>query len=346
LFVFYSYSRLLLLLIVTLCLFAAPVLAQDEELKPVYLTARLFVVRLPHGSVALTDQLFRLRTPVQAEDEKWLSQVEKAYPEALQIALLRTQPLRLFTVPKPGIMSFGNPNSPHVEFHFLVAQGLREDDTINTMAITEVNLYSGPKTLNSVPFSMATNGFEVEPGMTYFFTSDGLKLKNEVYAAYFRERGSAPILAQYNYCLVLALSLETEKQPILTFEGAKADELQSKALKKIEPQWSDEVKKNQLFGKVQVRVEIGAEGKVMRANIWQSTLPEGNLEALAAARQWEFPTSEMAGINAPASALLTFVIAPAPEPKAAQSSDTKSQGQKTTGKPTTARKPPNKRRKQ
>lgn len=350
-FSFHTYSRLLGFLALALSLASPPVLAQDEALVPTYLTARLFVVRVPRGGTTLTDQLFRLRTAAQSDDEKWVSNLKKAYPEAVDAALLRTQQLRQFMIPKPGILMVGDPNYPHIEVQFLLAQGLRADDSINTTAITEVNFYSGPKASHPIPVSMANNGFEVNPGMTYFYTNDGLRLKEDVYTVYFRDRSWAPILQQSDHYLVLALSVDPDKHPAWAFDAAKSAELQQKATKKVAPQWSEDVTKNQFFGQVQVRIEIGADGKVKTANVWQSSIPEGNPQALAAARQWEFPASELAGINSPASALLTFAIAPPPPPKAPEvtppptAPPTGAKPAKPAGAKTTAPKPPVKRRK-
>lgn len=348
------YHRLLFFLLLTFSFTTTAALAQDEERKPTYVTARLFVALVPRGQTNLTDQLFQLRTSAQADDEKWLSNLQKAYPEGKYFALLRTQQLRLFMVPKPGILMVGDPNQPHIEVQFLLAEGLRPDDTINTTAITEVNFYSGPKSSHPVPLSMASNGFEVNDGNTYFYTTDGLKLRNDVYTVYFRDRSYAPVLEQFDHYLILAISVNSEKPPALTFDGAKSAELQKKATKKVEPQWPDDVTKFQFFGKIQVRVDIGADGKVTNANVWESTMPEGNLQALAAARQWEFPPSELAGINPPASALLTFAIAPPPPPKAPEPTatpktpprETKApEPAKPVGKKSAATKSPVKRRK-
>lgn len=347
-FSFHSYPRRLVSLTLLLFLSTSLALAQDDERKPTYVTARLFVAIVPRKQPNLTDQLFRLRTPAPADDEKWLSNFKKAYPEAIHFALLRTQQLRLFMIPKPGILVVGDPNYPHIEAQFLLAEGLRNDDTINTTAITEINFYGGPKSSHPVPLSMANNGFEVENKMTYFYTSDGLKLKPDVYAVYFRERSYAPILDQYDHYVILSLSVEPDKHPGLAFDAAKSSALQQKASKKVDPQWPDDITKNYLFGHVQVRVEIGADGKVAKATVWQSTMPEANLQALAAARQWEFPPSELAGINSPASALLTFTVAPPAPPKAPEQktpSEVKSQSEaKSADKPITVTKPPVKRR--
>lgn len=309
------YRCLLLCLLLALFLPVGSAFAQeDDPLKPHYLTARVFVVLVPRDKDSLTDQVFRLRTAAQTDDEKWVSNIKKAYPEAVHCALLRTQQLRQLMIPKPGILMVGDPNQPHLEVQFLLAQGLRDDDSINMTAITDVNYYAGSKAVQPVPMSMSNHSFEANPEFTYFFTADGLKLKTDMYTVYFRERSYSSVLDQFNHFLVVALSVEPQRHPPLTFDATKSATLQSKAAKKVEPQWPDDVTKFGFFGRVVVKVEIDAEGKVTKANTWESTLPEGNLYAVAAAKQWEFPKSELAGINAPASALLTFIVAPPKAP--------------------------------
>jgi TonB family protein len=303
-----------------LCLLSAfPVWAQDEEKQekmeePTYLTARLFVVRVPHAQAPLTNQVFRLRTAAQTDDEKWHSNIKKAYPAAAEVTLLRTAQFRLFMRPRPGVIVIGDAKRAHIEVQFMTAQGLRDDDTINTTALSEVNFYSGSKNSHPIPLSMASQGFEVEPGLTYFYTADGLRLRPDWYTAFFRDGCAAPDAENFDSYIVVAMSSEVAKHTPFTFDETKSADLQAKATKKADAQWPSAVKKHNLFGKVQVRAEINAEGKVTNANIWSSTLPEGNLAALTAARLWEFPASELAGINAPASALLSFAIAP-PEKK-------------------------------
>jgi hypothetical protein len=303
-----------------LCLFSAfPVWAQNEEKEekmeePTYLTARLFEVRVPHREAPLTNQVFRLRTAAQTDDEKWRSNIKKAYPAATEVALLRTAQFRLFMRPRPGVIVIGDAKRAHMEVQFMTAQGLRDDDTINTTALSEVNFYSGSRNSHPIPLSMASQGFEVEPGLTYFYTADGLRLRSDWYAAFFRDGCASPDAENFDSYIVVAMSSEVAKHVPFTFDETKSADLQAKATKKAEAQWPGTVNKHSLFGKIQVRAEINTEGKVTNASIWSSTLPEGNLAALTAARLWEFPASELAGINASASALLSFAIAP-PEKK-------------------------------
>jgi len=300
-------SALLFGLLPTLSVFAQ----DDDQLEPpVYLTARLFEVRVPSKQDPLTNQVFRVRTAAQTDDEKWLSTIKKAYPLVTEAALLRTAQFRLFRRPRPGIIVIGDSKLAHLEVQFLVAQGLRDDDTINTMALSEINMYAGPKSTHPIPMSMMSHGFEVEAGLTYFYTDDGVRLKSSVYSTYFRDGSPVQAFENSDVYLVLAISCEETKPVPLTFDEAKSAALQAKATKKPDPNWPEVVKKQGMVGKVSVRAEVNAEGKVATAMIWQSSLPEGNQAAREAVKQWEFPPSEFAGINAPASALFTFTIAP------------------------------------
>ncbi len=291
-------------------------MAQDDANleQPTHLTVRLFEVRVPRKEAALTNQVFRLRTAAQTDDEKWLSNIKKAYPAATEVALLRTAQFRLFMRPRPGILVIGDANLPHLEAQFMTAQGLRDDDTINTTALSEMNFYGGPRNSHPIPLSMSSHGFEVEPGMTYFYTTDGIRLRHDWYTQFFRDGCASPSYESFDPYLVLALSSETTRHVPLTFDETKSAALQAKATKKADAQWPEAIKQLGLFGKVQIRAQINAEGKVTNANVWSSTLPEGNPAALTAAQLWEFPPSELAGINAPVSALLTFTVAP-PEKK-------------------------------
>ena len=336
-------------------LFSFPLRAQDDGKleEPTYLTARLFEVRIPRKDVPLTNQVFRLRTAAQTDDEKWLSNIKKAYPTATDVALLRTAQFRLFMRPRPGVIVMGDAKLAHLEAQFMAAQGLRDDDSLNTVGLSEVSFYAGSRSTHPIPLSMANHGFEVEPGMTYFYTADGLRLRHDWYAAFFRDGNSSTNFESFDPYLVLAISSEVAKHVPLTFDETKSAALQAKATKKADPQWPDTVKKQGFFGKVQVRIEISAEGKVTNTNVWSSTLPEGNQAALEAAQQWEFPTTEMAGINVPARALLSFAIAPPPTKKPEEKkleltmpgAEARPAGPATpaTTKPT-AKKPPVKRR--
>ena len=59
--------------------------------------------------------------------------------------------------------------------------------------------------------------------------------------------------------------------------------------------------------------DISPEGKVTKANIAYSTLPEANQEAITAARQWEFPASLFATDQNPITGFLSFNVDKRPD---------------------------------
>ncbi|HYE73023.1 MAG TPA: hypothetical protein VEF04_06825, partial [Blastocatellia bacterium] len=160
-----------------------PVSAQTEEdqFTPIYLTARIFQARAPKsGQFDISDQLFRLKN--QVSDEKWVSQLQKAYPN-FEISLLQTQPLRIFKSPKPGIIYLGKRGGPHIEVQIFGAYGEGEGGKLGTTVITAVE-YHWPNA--KTPMSLAYQGTSADVGMTYFFTNPSLNLKKAQYAEYVR----------------------------------------------------------------------------------------------------------------------------------------------------------------
>lgn len=302
------------------CLSLQAAAQTDEELAtPTYVTARVFQARAPKSrNVDLSDQLFRLRTPANNDDEKWVAQLLKAYPDT-EIALLQTQYLRVFKSPKPAIIFLGKRTAPHIEAQIFAAFGEGDGKKLGTTLIASVEYHrpGAPR-----PMSLVYQGTEVHEGQTYFFTHPSLNLKKADYVEYVRSGGNAQAFEGDDIYLIIALSVESDKPAPLAFDAKASVSLQQAATKKVEPQWPEELKKFGASGKVLVRVEVNAEGKVAQAGIFSSTLPEANAQALAAARQWEFSTSLLAGKPNPASAILTFDYAPAP-PKAESAAPTK-----------------------
>ncbi len=356
-----------LLILLAFCLLGSTFVgAQDDgELpKPDFLTVRLFEARAPQNAT-LSEQLFRMKTASQTDDEKWRANIQKAYPEA-EIQLLQTQHFRAFKSPKPSIVVIGDSDQPHQELHLFTALGFGEGDKIVTMTLAEVNYYLGPKKQSSVPNAVANQSFESTPGMTYFFTREEMKLQPQNYSRLLRGRNYDKSFEAKSYYLIVSISYDTEPQTGTAFEIDKASALQAKAAKKAEPQWPAEIKQKSLGGKVQVKALLSEEGKVASATIWKSTLPEGNQAVLNAVQQWEFPVSELVGMKPPAIALLSFSVPvpptailanlgpPKPEPKntvkdviasETQAAQEKAQIQAAPAKPQTKAPPKKTRRK-
>jgi TonB family protein len=305
-------AALLPLLAAALAAAVAPPLAaqtEEEQFAPTYVTARIFQARAPRSrGLDISDQLFRLRTPGPNDDEKWARQLQKAYPD-FEVALLRTESLRVFKRPKPAVVHLGSPASQHVRVQIFAAFGEGDGTKLGTTLIASVESTSPAA---ARPISLAYQGAEVEAGMTYFFTHRSLNLEKPYYASYVRPGNSPQAFADDDIYLVVALSVEPEQQSPLTFDQKASAPLQQGATKKVAPQWPEALRQSGLKGSVQVRVEVGADGKVTQAGVLNSTLPEANAAALAAARQWEFPASALVGRPTPASAVLTLDFTPPP----------------------------------
>ena len=319
------------LLLIFSCLtfgFTSQALAQglDDPPTVVYLTTRLF---LATGKGEISDQLFRLRTAAQTDDEKFTGNLKKAYP-GYEISLLQTHYLRSFRTPKPAIITLGDPLQKHLELHFLTAYSVGDGTTPGTSLIIDVNQYAGNKASNPIPTSFGNQGFEAEAGMTYFFLKNEMKMNQDTYTNYLRGSNFALSFSASDRYLILAVAVEPDKPVGLTFDASKSADLQASATKKVEPAWVEDIQQKKITGKIQVRIEIEANGKVTKTNILGSTLPEGNMQALAAARQWEFPASALAEQKEPISALLIFSVAP-PSPNRPQT-----EPPQTTAKPAPA----------
>jgi TonB family protein len=296
------------------CLLAAgapPLAAQtDEELfAPTFVTARVFQARAPKSrDLDISDQLFRLRTPGPNDDEKWVRQLQKAYPD-FEIALLQTQAFRVFKRPKPAVLHLGSPTARHLRVQIFAAFGEGDGTKLGTTLAASVEVMSPTA---ARPTSLAYQGTEVQAGMTYFFTHRSLNLDKPSYADFVRPGNNPQAFAADDIYLIVSLSIEPDQPPPPTFDQKASAPLQEGATKKVSPVWPEALRRAGLKGGVQVRVEVGADGKVAQAGILNSTLPEANFQALAAARQWAFPPSALAGKPTPASAVLTFDFAPAP----------------------------------
>jgi TonB family protein len=302
------------------CLLAAalapPLAAQTEEeqFAPTYITARIFQARAPQSrGLDISDQLFRLRTPGPNDDAQWVRQLQKAYPD-FEIALLRTEALRVFKRPKPAVVYLGSPAAQHIRVQIFAAFGEGDGTKLGTTLIASVETTS-PSALR--PVALAYQGTEVQEGLTYFFTHRSLNLEKPYYASYVRPGNSPQAFADDDIYLIVALSVEPAPPPPLTFDQKASAPLQQGATKKASPDWPEALRRAGLKGSVQVRVELGADGKVIQAGVLNSSLPEANAAALAAAREWQFPASALAGKPSPASAVLTFDPAPPPSKAAA-----------------------------
>ncbi len=317
------------LLLIALTGSALTALAQEEhedERKPVYLTVRTFQARIKRGAVTdLTDQTFRLNTRTQTDYEKWVMSLGKAYP-GFDIAQIRTDVLRIYPSPNPGRVIFGPRNGRNLQLLVNVAYSPGDGVTPGLNIIPVVEYHFGDDRADK-RYPPVTQAFpvpiEVEPGMTWFFTHQNLSYKPESYVSFVRPQATPNHFGADEYFFVFALTHETsnpaqpggDKPVARVFNDKQSAELQANATRKVTPEWPAAIQLPGYDGRVQVKVEIGPDGRVTHADLWNSSLPEANRQALDAARQWEFPATLFAESQLPVRATLSFDFT-APQPKA------------------------------
>ena len=191
----------------------------------------------------------------------------------------------------------------------MTAYSIGDGTTPSTSVIIEVNDYGGAKAQVAMPAAIATQGIESEQGMTYFFTNGGMRADLPVYTKFLHDGYTSPMIEKSDHFYIVSVSVEKEKQVGFMTDKKEDAALIASAIKKPVIQISPELKG--IWGKVTVRAEVTADGKVKSANIWSSTAPELNQAALTAARQYEFASQKEALVSIP----IIFSI-PAPAMKA------------------------------
>jgi TonB family protein len=280
----------------------------ELEYAPLYATARIFQARAKKGgNQDLTDQLFKLPTAQLGEYEKWMICFKKTYPD-FKLELLQAHQLRVAKSRRPTIIAFGNSNTRRsLEFRLSAAHSPGDGVKAGVSLIQEVELHFGNDRL-SKPVSLAIHPVEAEDGITYFFTNQNMTLDPQSYVNFLRPGASAKAFEAESIFFVLAVSVSFKK-PVETarvLDEKESAELQAKATKKPQPTLPEEIRQRGLSGTVQVSVEVAPDGRVARADIIKSSLPEATYEVLAAARQWEFPLSIFAESKQPVKGVLTF----------------------------------------
>ncbi len=291
----------------------------DLALRPIYVTARVFQMKARRGSYQdVSNQVFKMKTASLTEHEKWMNAFKKTYP-GFDAALLRTESKRAFRTSKPAVISMGKQSDGRdIEITLYGAQSMGDGVTPGTNLIPEIGLHFGNDRV-SKPLTFAIQPLEVESGWTYYFTALNLKMSSTDYVKFIRSNAPAESFDGHDIFLVFAFSVDLDKTttPARYLDERQSVELQNGATKKILPELPATVREARLGGAVRVRVEISPEGKVTSANIHYSTFPEINGDAIAAARQWEFPASLFAENKNPITGFLTFnFAAPTPAQKA------------------------------
>lgn len=286
-----------------------------NQLSPIYVTTRIFqLVGKPGSAKNLSDQVFRLKTANLADEEKWLAAFRKVYPE-VEPALLLTNSQRIFRTSKPGTISFAQAGTSTLQVILNGAQSTGDGVTPGTSLLADVGQHFGNDRTNP-PLTMAMQMVEIENAMTYFFAAPRAQFTGPQYAVFFRPNAPVKSFDNSEVVLLFAFSVDlTRPVPAARqFNEQQSAALINEAPKKVQPELNAALKQAGLSGKVQVRVEIAPDGKVIRALTQNSTLPEMNQEVIAAARQWQFASTLFAENKEPISGLLTFEFAAPPKP--------------------------------
>jgi TonB family protein len=297
----------------------APAETRDPKLRPIYLTTRIFQFRAPHGNAEeLTDQIFKMRTSSLSDDEKWIRAFQRTYPGG-EIGLLRTENRRVFRTANQTIVNVARrPDGTSLEVRINAAQSPGDGERPGTSLVPEFGLRVGHNQ-GGKPITYSIQHIEVESGMTYFYAVPDLKLTPDDYVRFFRLNTPAAAFNGDEICLVFAFSVDLDRTaepaagPARYFDERQSITLQERATRTVQPVVPAKLLAAGLGGLVRVRVEISPEGRVTRAGLHYSSFPEINGEALAAARQWEFPSTLFAENKSPITGFISFNLAARPQ---------------------------------
>ncbi len=290
---------------------------QELSLRPIFVTARVFQLAAKRGgSQELNDQIFKMRTASLSDHEKWITVLKKTYP-GFEIALIRTELRKVFRTSRPSIVTIAkHADGRTIEMSMTGAQSVGDGEKPGTSLIPEIGFQFGVNAVGK-PVTYLVQPLEVESGMTYFYAVTGLKFNPTDYVKFFRPNSPVKPFDDYDIYLIVAYSVDLDKtaEPARNMDERQSVQLQAKATKKVEPEVSANLREAGLGGFIRVRIEISADGKVSGANIHFSSFPEINNNALAAARQWEFPATLFADDKNPITGFITFSIAAKSEEK-------------------------------
>lgn len=283
---------------------------RDLSTRPIFVTARFFQMRAPIGSSKnLTDQIFRMRTGSLETDEKWGAAFEKTYP-GFEIALLSTEKRKVFRTSKPAGISFAKQRDGRsLDVLLYGAQSPGDGETPGTTLIPDIGLHFG-NDVTRPPISYSIQPLEIESGMTYFFAIPNLRFTPQEYVKFVRPTAKPEHFNGNEVYLLLAFSvdMDTTVEPERYIDERRSLEIQQTAVRKVEPEIPAGMLEAGYGGFIRVRVEIAPTGKVTEAHIHSSSFPEINRQALAAARQWEFPETLFAEDKKPITGFVTFSI--------------------------------------
>jgi TonB family protein len=191
------------------------------------------------------------------------------------------------------------------------AQSPGDGVTPGTSLVTILNLQFGSD-VQTKPVSFGITPLEVEHGMTYFYLARQLRLQGSDYVRFLRPQDPIGHFQNRSFYLLFALSvdLDVTVTPARLIDERQSLRIQEGATKKVPLALPEAAEKLGLSGMVRVQVEIQPTGAVSRTNVTYSTLPEANVAAIEAARQWEFPPSLFESDKTPITAYISFTVSP------------------------------------
>jgi len=283
---------------------------RDFSTRPIFVNLYVFQVETDATQeIDLTDQIFRMRSSSLSDHERWMRAFSKVYP-GTEISLLKQETRRVYRTSKAVTI----PVSRQVEGRTITlelngAQSPGDGVVPGTSLVSILNLQFG-NDVQAKPISYGIIPIEVEHGMTYFYLAKQMALRGQDYIRFMRPQESSDQFLNKAFYLLfgLAVDLDATENPARLIDERQSVRFQEGASKKVDLTLPETIEKRGLSGLIRVRVEIGPTGTISRADVAYSTLPEANLAAMQAARQWEFPTTLFATDPTPITAYLTFTV--------------------------------------
>jgi TonB family protein len=294
----------------------APEAPESKEItdfgsRPIYLNVNIFQLEMDAtADPDLTDQVFRMKSTSLQDHDRWMKAFSKTYP-GLKVSVLKLETRKAFRTAKPTVVQISRQNDGRAMILELnAAQSPGDGVTPGTSLVSILNLQFGNDQATIKPVTYSITPLEVEHGMTYFYLIRQVRLNSGDYVRFLRPNEQVERFANKSYYLIVAISVELDQSttPARFYDERQSLRLQEEATRKVPLTLAEEKLGSGLKGLVRVKVDVGAEGKVTRANIAYSTVPEANEEAIAAARQWEFPAGLFASDKNPITCFISFTL--------------------------------------
>lgn len=287
------------------------------QLPAMLVDTRMYQARASMGGYSpLTSQTYKLSTANLTDEEKWVSGFAKVYP-GFEFALLQSSLQRVQRSAKPARFVFGKAGQRSLEVLQYGAFNEGDGKVPGSTIVVEVNLDFGkPEAL-----SLAIENIVVEDGKTYFFALPKLRFSPVEYVQFLRPGAPLKAFEGLDHYLIFAFSVQLNPSASASssVDETRANELQTGATRKVQPEVPQALTKAGLGGSVRVHVEISRDGRVAHAYLLHSSFPEMNHVVLAAARQWEFSASQLGSGQGTLPSIIVFEFPPPPTPAPAKS---------------------------